>query len=474
MKRIFTPAIIILFGLMLISQNIQAATDTLSCTIFNYQTASAGCDVYVIYTGNAPSSATYHWHFGGGVIVSGSGPGPYYIRWDTVGYKTITLTVNYNSDSCYAANWIHIVPTPTVYNVTGGGSYPSGGSGVHIYLSGSQTNYTYSLYLNNGSSSVASATGTGSQIDFGLFTAAGVYKAKAKVDSSSISCLVNMADSAIVTISGYVPSQAICVVSYDTTHQKNKITYYKTAGQHLSHYNIYRETYEYNIFTKIGEVPYLNPNYYIDTTSYPLIMSYKYYITGTDTLGNESQPSPYHTSVHLEVSPGVFGFNLIWNAYQGCTYLFCRIHRKISNGPWETIDSVASDIISYTDPYFSSEEAYYFIEVVRYYTCQTFKSTDEDIFTSNIGYSKPLGIVENTDNHILVYPNPAKQTLHILLPKSTGIYKLGIYSVDGNKLGEMNLALPENILDISNLPSGLYFVRISGDQAVSVMKILKE
>jgi hypothetical protein len=54
-------------------------------------------------------------------------------------------------------------------------------------------------------------------LDFGLFTAPGVYKCKAKADSSEGTCMVEMNDSAVVTISGYVPGQAICIVSYDNT-----------------------------------------------------------------------------------------------------------------------------------------------------------------------------------------------------------------------------------------------------------------
>jgi hypothetical protein len=475
MKNIFTKCLFITICLILMNQFLHAQADSLSCTIGSYSKTSVGCHTYIGYQGTAGSSATYTWNFDGAIIVSGSGPGPYWVYWNTAGYKTITLTVYYNGDTCSASKVIHVVNAPDVFSVTGGGSYPQGGQGVHIYLTGSQLYYSYYLYLNGGTTSVANLTGTGNQLDFGLFTTPGVYKCKAKADSSQGTCMVNMNDSAVVTISGYVPGQAICVVSYDTTYQKNKVKWYKTAGQHLDHYNIYRQTYQYNVFEKIAEVPYLSPNTYIDTTSNPAMMAYRYEISGTDTLGNESQMSPVHKSIHLEVSPGVSGFNLIWNAYEGCTYLTCRIHRKIASGPWQVIDSVASDVISYTDQYITSGLAYYFIEVVRYYPCPSFKSMDDDAVSSNIGVSAPVGTDENIASPVLIYPNPASNKLNIILPGSGNIYRnIHLFSMDGRKLIDMDLAYSRNELDISGLPSGLYFVRITENQSTIVRKIFKE
>jgi len=48
-------------------------------------------------------------------------------------------------------------------------------------------------------------------------------------------------------------------------------------------------------------------------------MAQKYEMTVSDSIGNESLKCPYHKTVHLEVSPGVAGFNLIWNPYEGFT-----------------------------------------------------------------------------------------------------------------------------------------------------------
>jgi len=203
MKTAFTKSLFFTFWLILMNLSLFAQTDSVTCTFFMYTKASTGCTAYISYLGNAGSSATFTWNFNGGIVVSGSGRGPYFVKWDTAGYKTVTLNVLYNSQTCSCSHVIHIVPPPVAYAVTGGGSYPQGGSGVHIGLSGSQLHDGYYLFKTGSTQSVANITGTGGAIDFGSITAAGVYKCHAIVDSSSTSCLVMMNDSALVTISGF-------------------------------------------------------------------------------------------------------------------------------------------------------------------------------------------------------------------------------------------------------------------------------
>jgi hypothetical protein len=62
----------------------------------------------------------------------------------------------------------------TLFLVTGGGHYCSGGAGIHVGLNSSTSGISYQLY--NGSLlSGAAITGTGTSLDFGLKTAAGIY-----------------------------------------------------------------------------------------------------------------------------------------------------------------------------------------------------------------------------------------------------------------------------------------------------------
>ncbi len=86
---------------------------------------------------------------------------------------------------------------PTAFAVTGGGSYCSGGSGVVIGLSGSQTGVNYQLY-NAGISSGSAVAGTGSAITFGNKTVAGTYSVIAT--NATTTCTNTMTGNAVVTI----------------------------------------------------------------------------------------------------------------------------------------------------------------------------------------------------------------------------------------------------------------------------------
>jgi autotransporter-associated beta strand protein len=104
------------------------------------------------------------------------------------GYTTVssasTLTVN---------------PGPTAFSVTGGGAYCSGGSGVAVGLSGSQSSVTYQLYRNGGATAVGSpVSGTGSAISFGNQTVADTYTVVATTNTTL--CTAAMTGSATVTI----------------------------------------------------------------------------------------------------------------------------------------------------------------------------------------------------------------------------------------------------------------------------------
>ncbi len=93
---------------------------------------------------------------------------------------------------------VTITAPPAVNNVTGGGTYCAGGTGVHIGLNGSVGGNTYQLY--NGAVSYGPAvSGTGSALDFGLITPGGTYTVTATTTATG--CTGSMAGSAVVTVS---------------------------------------------------------------------------------------------------------------------------------------------------------------------------------------------------------------------------------------------------------------------------------
>jgi gliding motility-associated-like protein len=91
---------------VVVSQQVGAKIALGSMTFCQYDTITVTND-----TTNSPS-AMYSWNFDGGIIVSGSGAGPYLVTWDTDGQKTVTLTVTNGNCSSSDSKQITVKPAP--------------------------------------------------------------------------------------------------------------------------------------------------------------------------------------------------------------------------------------------------------------------------------------------------------------------------------------------------------------------------
>jgi type IX secretion system substrate protein len=164
-----------------------------------YCAGSAGVNIGLSFSDPGISYQLFH----GGVItgspIMGASSALDFGTFTTTGTYSIVAT---NSVTTCFSNMtgsavINVNPLPTVYNVSGGGSYCAGGTGLHVYLSNSDLTANYQLY--NGSTPVGSPTaGTGTKLDLGLQTDAGMYTLTA-ADATSL-CSANMNGSSVVTI----------------------------------------------------------------------------------------------------------------------------------------------------------------------------------------------------------------------------------------------------------------------------------
>ncbi len=120
-----------------------------------------------------------------------------------LGTANITYTL---ITGCFSSVIVTVTTTPSVYAVTGGGSFCSGGPGLAIGLSNSDLGVSYQLY--NGGSPVGSpVAGTGTTLSFGTMTTAGTYTV---VANAGTSCAATMSGSAIITVN---PAPAIYILS---------------------------------------------------------------------------------------------------------------------------------------------------------------------------------------------------------------------------------------------------------------------
>jgi len=74
-------------------------------------------------------------------------------------------------------------------------------------------------------------------------------------------------------------------------------------------------------------------------------------------------------------------------------------------------------------------------------------------------------------NTFSIYPNPTSSQITI---ESPSIGYLTILNLNGQEIITRQITRPKTQFDISNLPGGVYFVRLTNDRTVTVGKIIKQ
>jgi hypothetical protein len=137
---------------------------------------------------------------GAGITDNGNGTATFNPAGVAEATHTITYTYTIAATGCLksATHSTVVKPIPTAYAVTGGGSYCQGAAGVLVGLSQSTSGVIYKLVL-NGIDTVATLTGDGNPLNFGLQITAGSYTIIGRNPAPN-SCKEPMLGSATVTI----------------------------------------------------------------------------------------------------------------------------------------------------------------------------------------------------------------------------------------------------------------------------------
>jgi hypothetical protein len=85
-----------------------------------------------------------------------------------------------------------------------------------------------------------------------------------------------------------------------------------------------------------------------------------------------------------------------------------------------------------------------------------------------------VGVKEQQKSSFSLYPNPATDKITIEIAEGQAPSQLSILNLNGEEVLTRSLIKPKTQIDISNLPSGVYFVRLTNDKTVEVEKVVKE
>jgi hypothetical protein len=85
-----------------------------------------------------------------------------------------------------------------------------------------------------------------------------------------------------------------------------------------------------------------------------------------------------------------------------------------------------------------------------------------------------VGLKEQQKSQFLLYPNPASDKITIETTATPTQSQLSILNLNGEEVLTRSLIKPKTQIDISNLSSGVYFMRLTSDKTVEVGKFVKD
>ncbi|HRO42336.1 MAG TPA: T9SS type A sorting domain-containing protein [Flavipsychrobacter sp.] len=79
-------------------------------------------------------------------------------------------------------------------------------------------------------------------------------------------------------------------------------------------------------------------------------------------------------------------------------------------------------------------------------------------------YATGVSTVVKSDDNIMLYPNPAKNNVNVVFDASLGVKNIAIYNLIGKAVKVFKVSGNSAKLEINEIPSGIYFVRLINAQ----------
>ena len=271
-------------------------------------------------------------------------------------------------------------------------------------------------------------------------------------------------------------SQQICVVTVDTTTTTNIVIWEKNGEENISHYNIYRENTQAGHYMLIDTVNFSNESNFNDVIASPEIRSWRYRISPVNTCGVEGPLSIAHKTLHMNsIITNANGTQILWDDYEGPADISHYIVWRYStqNG-WQTISpSIPLSTSSFTDMNTATlTNIDYLVETVMNSTCTAEKINDFNSSRSNrekgtFAVGEGTGASNNSiieiNGQFELYPNPANEWIVINSLMTVEATTFELINIHGLVISKHEFNGTSTKIDLSELPTGYYFIRISGE-----------
>ncbi len=267
-------------------------------------------------------------------------------------------------------------------------------------------------------------------------------------------------------------SEQICMVTVDTSVNRNLIIWEKTENVNTDYYKIYRlnGSAEYD---SIGFVDFESLSVFEDSFADPLVQSWTYKITTVDTCGNESKLDDCvpHSTIYLNGYPLDYNTNVLsWSGYEGFIPADYRILRAVENGNFNEIDFVDSGTNDYFDYHYLEDSLSYIVYASRENFCelsgeffyhQSFSNRSFDFSTDNNSINK---------ENYRIWPNPSKDILNVTFD-GVNVCKIEVFSLDGQLRYQSEFSKSRKI-NVSEWEDNQYIIRIISKKGVYIEKLI--
>ncbi len=268
-----------------------------------------------------------------------------------------------------------------------------------------------------------------------------------------------------VEITTLLPTpEEVCFVEFDTVTWKNNINWTSNLPGNADSVKIYKET-SLNVWTLIGTVGTTTTNF-LDLASAPQAQSYSYRIAVVDTCGNESNKSGFHTTITLlstyDAGTSTYGFT--WSAYHGLVVNDYYLFGIDASNTVTQIATVPGNVFMYN--YVNPNLAYikYFVG----FEAPTCGAKSNVIVKSNWVQSTITSIEDQKTLPFSIYPNPASDQITIEIGSNN--FHVEVTTLLGQVvLSEINT----NVLNVAQLPQGVYIISVSVDGVWTNQRFIK-
>lgn len=257
------------------------------------------------------------------------------------------------------------------------------------------------------------------------------------------------------------PEPELCVVTFDTATQKNKLLWDGTNPQ--GQWMVIQKRDISNNMTTIDVTPF-SDGYYVDVSSNPQSEQAEYAVQIIDTCTNTSDTSIHHFTIWLQISD--FGSDVYfqYSTYGGVYVPTYTLYGIKSGGQVDSLKSVAAAFNYFYLPDTVADN------YIKFYvgfpvSCGGAKSLIQT--KSNIVQGL-TGISENGMWHFSIHPNPTDGILNIM--GDVEISGIQIFDIRGRMMFSTG---KEKALDISQYPTGIYILRIVTTEGVYYSKVVK-